>query len=253
MNTKKIILILLLIFSISFVLTGCSAIGELKTETILNDYLEEDNGPESVINQSFDKLMDELNNNNDETLNDYNWSSSISLYEINIVNSKADDNGSGILTAKDIVLIYNYQITGKAEGLEPIKKSGTLEYNIGSLTYDDNKNELTGMSNTQADTNGTPSISEVQTNNDYFSLNAKIIDHNFETTLGVISLGNRIFSDDLNNQVLEISTNQLELDTELELGETDFASILVIDYDELLNEKSEKTGLAAMLIAVPKN
>jgi len=38
MKTKKIILILFLILSLSFVLTGCSAIGELKTETRINDF-----------------------------------------------------------------------------------------------------------------------------------------------------------------------------------------------------------------------
>jgi len=70
MKTKKIILILFLILSLSFVLTGCSTIGELKTETIVGNYLESEDGPESVVKQSFDKLLNEFSTT--EGLKDYN-------------------------------------------------------------------------------------------------------------------------------------------------------------------------------------
>jgi hypothetical protein len=253
MKTKKIILILILILSLSFVLTGCSTIGELKTKTILTNYLDSKDGPESVIDQSFNKLIDEFSN--DASLNNYSWDYNISLKEVNIIDSKADDEGSGILKAEDIVLIYDYQITGEAESSSNINKRGQLSYTIGSLTYDDNRNVLVKITPTQAERSAeppkSPKITDISTdNNNGFSLNAKITEYHSNTSIGVISLGDRNLTKST-NRVLDISNDQLQLSTELTLGETDFASILAINYDELLDENSELTGLAAVLIAVP--
>ncbi len=252
MKTKKIILILFLILSLSFILTGCSTIGELKTKTILTNYLESGEGPEMVIDQSFNKLVSEMSNSENLDLNKYDWVYNVSLKEVNIINSKADDEGSGILTAEDVVLIYNYTITGKAtDSGSDINKKGQLSYTIDSLTYDDNKNVLVKITSTQADpASESPLISEFKSNNEVgFSLNAAIQEHNPDTTLGVISLGDRNFDD--SNKVLDISNTDLSLDTDLTLGETNFASILVINYEELLDSKSEQTGIASMLVAVP--
>jgi len=253
MKTKKIILILFLILSLSFVLTGCSTIGEFKTETIVANYLESEEGPESVVKQSFNKLLEEFSNN--ESLNDYEWSYSINFENVNIVDAEADADGSGILTAKNIVLVYNYQISGKpnVNNLVSIQKEGKLSYNIGSLRYDNNKEQLLKISPTQAEApSQSPVISEVSADNSNgFSLNARIENYSADSSLGVISLGNRNFSAS-SNKVLKISTDkQISLNTDLTLAETDFASILVINYQELLNKNSEQTGLAAALIAVP--
>ena len=94
-------------------------------------------------------------------------------------------------------------------------------------------------------------ITEITPSFNNFSLNGVIDNPSSGSVLGVISLDRSNFSESENNQVLAISNNQLSLDTELTLGDTDFASILVINHDELINNKSEQTGLAAALIAVP--
>ncbi|MFN2341696.1 MAG: hypothetical protein ABR547_10560, partial [Halanaerobium sp.] len=250
---------LLLIFSLSFVLSGCSAIGELKTETILNDYLESKEGPKGVIAQSFDKLLEEFEGNN--TLNDYDWEYTIELKTVNIINSKADEDGTGILTANDIILEYKYTIKGdpKNNELSPINKTDDLylTYNITELQYDDNKDELEMMTSTQAErqdkSSQSPLISNIEKINSddgELILKGDIEEHTESSILGVISLGDRNFSE-LNNQVLNISDTKLSVDTGLTLNKTDFASILVINYDELLDNSSEQTGLAAVLISAP--
>jgi|GEM_PF-2239323 hypothetical protein len=259
MNTKKIILILLLIFSLSFVLTGCSAIGELKTETIVANYLESENGPEYAIKQSFNKLLDEFSNT--EKLSNYDWSYTINFKKLNIVDAKSDSDGSGILTTNNVVLVYDYTIKGnpKKSDLNPISKTDGLKltYNITELQYDDNKDGLRTMTSTQAERQDkspqSPLISKIEKINSddgELILKGDIKEHTESSVLGVISLGDRNFSE-LNNQVLNISDTKLSVDTGLTLNKTDFASILVINYDELLDNSSEQTGLAAVLISAP--
>jgi hypothetical protein len=254
MNTKKIILILLLIFSLSFVLTGCSAIGELKTETIVKKYLESDDGPKYAVKQSFNKLLDEFSQT--DGLEDYKWKYSINDETVNIVDAKSDSDGSGILTVKNIVLVYDYTITGehKSDNSKSVSKNGNLYYNIDKLIYDNNSEELIEMNQAKAKGQSkSPVLSKITPNNDNgFILNVEIDEYSSGSVLGVISLGDRDLSDSQSNHDLDISNDQLSIDTEFSLGETNFASILVINYDELIDIDSPlQTGLAAALIAVP--
>ncbi|MFN2341697.1 MAG: hypothetical protein ABR547_10565, partial [Halanaerobium sp.] len=247
---------LLLIFSLSFVLSGCSAIGELKTETIVKNYLESDDGPENVIAQSFDKLIYELNNNTDDNLNDYEWDYKINNEKVNIVDAKSDSDGSGILTVKNIVLVYDYTITGdhKNDNSKSFSRNGELYYNISELIYDDNSENLKHMSQAKAKRQSnslSPILSKIEPNYDNgFSLKVEIDNYSSGSVLGVISLGDRDLSDSQSNHALNISDDQLSIDPEFSLGETNFASILVINYDKLI-ESPLQTGLAAALIAVP--
>jgi hypothetical protein len=113
------------------------------------------------------------------------------------------------------------------------------------------------MTSTQADRENkspqSPLISKIEKINSddgELILKGDIKEHTESSVLGVISLGDRNFSE-LNNQVLNISDTKLSVDTGLTLNKTDFASILVINYDELLDNSSEQTGLAAVLISAP--
>ena len=253
MKTKKISLILFLILSLSFVLTGCSTIGELKTETRINDFLTSPDGPEYVLNQSFKKLIDEFSNT--PNLDNYEWSYNVNLEDPNIVAPQADSDGSGVLTARNIVLVFEYQIKGKPptnSDLEPIdtgKKK--ISYNINELIFDDNKNQLIKMTTTNQSESPSesPEISQFEANySDGFSFTATI-ENNTDDSLGVISLGDKNLSDP--DKALEINNDQLSLNTSFILDEPHFASILVINYDQLFVEGSVQTGLNSMLIAVP--
>lgn len=258
MNKKKIIIILFLILSLSFVLTGCSAIGELKTETIVGNYLESEDGPESVVKQSLNQLFAKYSS--EGRLNDYEWTQNINLKDLEIMEPVADQ-GTGILTAGRIRLIFDYTINGDPQDsdLKPINKGGTLTYEIDSLTYDNKKEELVSMTETPnevSDANSeSPVISGIKTENSKddgngFSLTANLDTKNVAETVGIISLGKRYFSGST-DRVLDITNNQLSLVTQVTLAETDFASIMVINYDELTSTDSGQTGLAAALIAVP--
>ena len=169
------------------------------------------------------------------------------------MDAKSDSDGSGILTVKNIVLVYEYTITGEHSDPEKsVNKKGDLYFNIGKIIYNDNSEELIDMTTSMADVPpNSLKITEITTSNNNFSLNGVIDNPSSGSVLGVISLGRSIFSESENNQVLTISNDQLSLDTELTLGDTDFASILVINHDELIDKRSEQTGLAAALIAVP--
>ena len=225
----------------------------MKTETRINDFLTSPDGPEYVLNQSFKKLIDEFSNTPD--LDNYEWSYNVNLEDPNIVDAQADSDGSGILTARNIVLVFEYQIKGKPptdSNLEPIdtgKKK--ISYNIDELIFDDNKNQLKKMTTTyQAESpSKSPEISQFEPNySDGFSFTANIKNYSADS-LGVISLGDKNLSDP--NKVLEINTDQLSLNTNLTLDDPHFASILVINHDELINQQSVQTGLTSMLIAVP--
>lgn len=252
MKNKKIILISIIILTLSFTLSGCSTISELKTETIVANYLKSEDGPEKVIAQSFDKLLEEFSKN--DSLKDYNWSYSLDFDKVNIVDAKADADGSGVLTAENIILVYDYQLSGepKDNALNSISRGGSLTFNINKLKYDDNKEELLNITSTQAERpSESPKIYDLSSDNsDGFTLTAKTENINTDSALGVISLGSRNFSAS-SNRVLDITTNQLALNTELTLAESDFASLLLINYDELKDNNSEQTGLASFLISAP--
>jgi len=106
------------------------------------------------------------------------------------------------------------------------------------------------MSSAQADRpSKSPIISEIATdNNDGFSLTATIKEYTADS-LGSLSLADRSLSNP--DKFYKISGDQLNLNTVFTLDETDFTSILVINSDELLDQNSAQTGLAAVLIAVP--
>lgn len=238
---KKKIALLSVVLVVAISLAACNPL-KMVTGRVLEDYLENPNdGPQKSIDVAMDGILEDIAINEYTTagIEDYTWRRENTSIRANV----GDPPGgiSGILTAKDIVLTYEYTLVGEPlnDDLDKIEKSGTLRFDIDKLRYDESRDALVELTPDFAESgDDSPEMANLEVTTDPVSISASInniLDNNPKTVAYIAG----------DTYPMNIIDNKASLELNNSISSDGIGAILSFNRSVLADPNNSETGFSA--------